>query len=271
MDIRDKVIVITGAGSGIGRAMAQLFHAEGARHISVADLNASGAEQTAGMVDGLAFACDVTHEEEIGRLVAGTEAEAGPIDLFCSNAGVITIDPDFDNAASAPDAAWARAWAVHVMAHVYAARAVLPGMIERRSGWLLNTVSAAGLLSQIGSATYSATKHAAIGFAESLAIAHKDHGIGVSVLCPQGVATPFVTGDFFAGADVDGVLTPEAVAQSALEGLRAGRFAILPHPNVATYMRAKAENYDRWIGGMAKLRRSIKAGAVKAGAVMAGQ
>jgi len=259
MDVRDKTIVITGGASGIGRAMALLFHAEGARHIAIADLNAAGAEETARLVHGAAFVCDVTREDDIRRVVTETEKAAGPIDLFCSNAGVITIDPDFDNAASAPDAAWAWAWAVHVMAHVYAARAVLPGMIERKSGWLLNTVSAAGLLCQIGSATYSTTKHAAIGFAESLAIAHKDHGIGVCVLCPQGVATPFVLGDFFAGADVDGVLTPQAVAEAALAGLRAGKFMILPHPKVADYMRAKAENYERWIGGMAKLRRGIKA------------
>jgi NAD(P)-dependent dehydrogenase (short-subunit alcohol dehydrogenase family) len=255
MDVRGKVIAITGGGSGIGRAMAQLFAKEGARHVAVADVNEAGAAETAKMVGGAAFACDVTREDDIRRVVAETEGRAGPIDLFCSNAGVISIDPDFDNAASAPDADWARAWAVHVMAHVYAARAVLPGMIERRSGWLLNTVSAAGLLSQIGSATYSTTKHAAIGFAESLAIAHKDHGIGVSVLCPQGVATPFVKGGFFAGADTDGVLTAEQVAEAALEGLRAEKFVILPHPNVAGYMRGKAENYERWIGGMAKLRR----------------
>jgi len=254
-NVRDKVVVITGGGSGIGRAMAQLFHAEGARQIAVADLNEAGAQQTAAMVGGRAFACDVTREADIQRVVA----EMGTIDLFCSNAGMIVLDPDFDNAASAPDAAWARSWAVHVMAHVYAARAVLPGMIERKSGWLLNTVSAAGLLSQIGSATYSTTKHAAIGFAESVAIASRDAGVGVSVLCPQGVATPFVQGDFFAGADVDGVLTPEAVAVSALEGLRSGTFLILPHPNVANYMRVKAENYDRWVGGMAKLRRGVKA------------
>jgi NAD(P)-dependent dehydrogenase (short-subunit alcohol dehydrogenase family) len=259
MDVRDKVIVITGGGSGIGRAMAQLFASEGARHIALADRNEEGAHETARMVGGTGFACDVTREDEIRRVVIETEALAGPIDLFCSNAGVIALDPDFDNAASAPDSEWARTWAVHVMAHVYAARAVLPGMIQRRSGWLLNTVSAAGLLSQIGSATYSTTKHAAIGFAESLAIASKDQGVGVSVLCPQGVATPLVTGAFFGGADVDGVLTAEQVALAALDGLRAGQFLILPHPNVANYMRVKADNYDRWIGGMAKFRRGIKA------------
>lgn len=258
MDVRDQVIIITGAGSGIGRAMAQLFAAEGARHIAVADLNEAGAQETAAMVRGTAYRCDVTQEADIQRVVQQTEAHAGPIGLFCSNAGVIAEDADFDNAASAPDADWARAWAVHVMAHVYAARAVLPGMTARRSGWLLNTVSAAGLLSQIGSATYSTTKHAAIGFAESLAIASKDQGVGVSVLCPQGVATPFVTRNYFGGADVDGVLTAEEVAASALEGLRAGKFLILPHPNVSSYMKVKAENYERWVGGMAKLRRSVR-------------
>ena len=260
MDVQDKTIVITGGGSGIGRSMALLFHANGARHIAVADLNEDGARETAQMVGGQAYACDVTRQEDIQRVVTATETHAGPIDLFCSNAGVITLDPEFDNAASAPDAAWARAWAVHVMAHVYAARIVLPGMMERGSGWFLNTVSAAGLLSQIGSATYSTTKHAAIGFAESLAIAAKDRGVGVSVLCPQGVRTPFVQeGDFFGGADVDGVLSPEAVAEAALAGLRAGQFLILPHPNVANYMRVKAETYDRWVGGMAKMRRGVRA------------
>jgi short-subunit dehydrogenase len=196
-------------------------------------------------------------EADIKRLVHETEQQAGPIDLFCSNAGIISADPDFDNAASAPDDTWQRAWGVHVMAHVYAARAVLPGMIERRSGWLLNTVSAAGLLSQIGSAVYSTTKHAAIGFAESLAIAHKDHGIGVSVLCPQGVKTGMTMGGFFAGADVDGVLTAEQCVDAAIEGLRAGKFVILPHPKVGDYVKLKADNYERWIGGMVKLRRRV--------------
>jgi len=260
MDVKDQVVVITGGGSGIGRAMAQLFAAEGAKHIVVADLNEAGAHETASMVGGTAMGCDVTREADIQRLVTDTESSHGSIGLFCSNAGVITLDPEFDNAASAPDAAWNRAWQVHVMAHVYAARTVLPGMMERGSGWFLNTVSAAGLLSQIGSATYSTTKHAAIGFAESLAIAAKDRGVGVSVLCPQGVATPFVTdGSFFGGADVDGVLSAEQVAASALEGLRAGKFLILPHANVAGYMQVKAGNYERWIGGMAKLRRAVRA------------
>jgi NAD(P)-dependent dehydrogenase (short-subunit alcohol dehydrogenase family) len=257
MELHGKVVVITGAGSGIGRALAQVFAREGAAHIAIADLNRAGAEDTARMVGGSAYAIDVTREADIVRLVHQTEAKAGPIDLFVSNAGIVIADPDFDNAASAPDEAWARNWAVHVMAHVYAARAVLPGMIARRQGWLLNTVSAAGLLSQIGAATYSTTKHAAIGFAESLAITHKDHGIGVSVLCPQGVATPLVQGNDFAGADVDGVLTAEQVAESTLEGLRAGQFLILPHPNVASYIKLKAENYGRWVGGMAKMRRMI--------------
>ncbi len=261
MEIAGKVVVVTGGGSGIGRELARRAHREGAAHVAVADLNEAAARQTADSIGATAraFACDVSHEADIQCLVRETEAQAGPIGLFCSNAGIISSDPDFDNAASAPDADWQRSWGVHVMAHVYAARAVLPGMIERRSGWLLNTVSAAGLLSQIGSAVYSTTKHAAIGFAESLAIASKDHGVGVSVLCPQGVATGMTTGGFFAGADVDGVLTAEQCVDAAIEGLRAGKFVILPHPNVADYVRLKADNYDRWIGGMTKLRRRVAA------------
>jgi NAD(P)-dependent dehydrogenase (short-subunit alcohol dehydrogenase family) len=265
MEIAGKVVVVTGAASGIGRALALRAHKEGAAHVAVADLNEAGAQQTATQIGhtARAFRCDVSREADIQHLVRETEANAGPIGLFCSNAGVISIDPDFNNAASAPDSDWARGWAIHVMAHVYAARAVLPGMIERRSGWLLNTVSAAGLLSQIGSAVYSTTKHAAIGFSESLAIAHKDHGIGVSILCPQGVDTAMTQGGFFAGADVDGVITPEGCVDAAIEGLRAEKFVILPHPNVAEYVKLKAANYERWIGGMAKLRRGIAAARAK--------
>jgi NAD(P)-dependent dehydrogenase (short-subunit alcohol dehydrogenase family) len=257
MEIAGKVVVVTGGGSGIGRELAWRAHREGATHVAVADLNEAAAQETASAIGGTAFRCDVMVEADIQRLVRETEAAHGPIGLFCSNAGVISLDPDFDNAASAPDEVWAQGWGVHVMAHVYAARAVLPGMLERRSGWLLNTVSAAGLLSQIGSAVYSTTKHAAIGFAESLAIASKDNGVGVSVLCPQGVKTNMTTGGFFAGADVDGVLTAEQCVDAAIEGLRAEKFVILPHPNVAQYAQLKADNYDRWIGGMVKLRRRI--------------
>ncbi len=256
MDVGGKIVIVTGGGSGIGRALAQRFHAAGARHVAVADLNQEAAQATAAAIGGSAFRCDVRREADIQHLVRETE-RVGPIGLFCSNAGVISADPDFDNAASAPDAVWMQGWEVHVMAHVYAARAVLPGMIARKSGWLLHTVSAAGLLSQIGSAVYSTTKHAAIGFAESLAIAHKDHGIGVSVLCPQGVHTAMTTGGFFAGADVDGVITAEAVAEAALQGMKEEKFLILPHPQVADYMQLKVDNYQRWIGGMAKLRRRI--------------
>lgn len=262
MELADKNIVITGGGSGIGRALAYAFHAEGARHITVADLNLAGAEETAAAVGGSAMRVDVTREDEVVALARLAEEKGGPIDLFCSNAGVIDIDPDFDNPASAPDALWQRAFGVHVMAHVYAARAVLPGMIARKSGWFMNTVSAAGLLSQIGSATYSTTKHAAIGFGESLAIAVKDQGIGVSLLCPQAVATPLAGGGgFHGGADVDGIITAADCAAAAVRGLREGRFIILPHPSVAQYYARKSENYDRWIGGMAKMRRGIKQAA----------
>jgi len=259
MEISGKVVVVTGGGSGIGRELAHRAHREGATHVAVADLNEAAARETASAIGGTAFACDVSKEADIQRLVRETEAAHGPIGLFCSNAGIISADPDFENPASAPNDVWQRSWDVHVMAHVYAARAVLPGMLERRSGWLLNTVSAAGLLSQIGSAVYSTTKHAAIGFSESLAIATKDAGVGVSVLCPQGVKTNMTLGGFFAGADVDGVLTAEQCVDAAIEGLRAGKFVILPHTNVADYMKLKTENYDRWIGGMAKLRRRVAA------------
>lgn len=257
MNVQGKVVVVTGAGGGIGRAMAECFAKAGARHVAVADLDAEGARAVASAIGGAAFQADVSREADIQRIVAETERSVGPIDLFCSNAGILPVNPDQENAASSPDADWQRAWAVNVMSHVYAARALLPGMITRRSGYFLNTVSAAGLLSQIGSAAYSTTKHAAIGFAESLALTHKDHGIKVSVLCPQAVATAMVDGKPMLGADIDGVLRAEDVARAALEGIEREAFLILPHPNVATYMARKAESYDRWLGGMAKLRRIL--------------
>ena len=260
MRVAGKAVVVTGCANGIGRALAERFAQEGARHVAVADLDGTGAAAVAQALGGAGFRCDVSDERDVRRLVAATERAAGPIDLFCSNAGVVDPDPDPNNGASAAAERWARAWGVNVMAHVYAARAVLPSMVARGEGYLLNTVSAAGLLSQIGSAVYSTTKHAALGFAESLAITHRDHGIKVSVLCPQAVDTAMAAGGDFLGADVDGVLSPEAVAEAAVAGLEAERFLILPHPSVRTYMSRKVEDYDRWLGGMAKLRRTLLAG-----------
>jgi NAD(P)-dependent dehydrogenase (short-subunit alcohol dehydrogenase family) len=256
MNIQDKVVAVTGAGGGIGRALAEAFAKAGARHVVVSDLDGAAAKAVADRIGGSSFACDVAHEADLVKIISDTEKNVGPIDVFCSNAGILPINPDPQNAASSPNAEWQRAWEVNVMSHVYAARALLPAMIARRSGYFLNTVSAAGLLSQIGSAAYATTKHAAIGFAENLALTHKDHGIKVSVLCPQAVSTQMIEGKPMNGADVDGILSAEQVAQAALAGILAETFLILPHPNVAKYYAMKSESYDRWIGGMAKLRRA---------------
>lgn len=260
MQLTNKVIVVTGGANGIGLALARRFKKAGAKHITVADLDGDKVQAAAKEIGGLGIKCDVSREDDIKNVIAQTEKAAGPIDLFCSNAGIAVSDPDFENAASAPDAVWEKNWRIHVMAHVYAARALLPGMIERKQGYFLNTVSAAGLLSQIGSGTYSATKHAAIGFAEHLAITHKDHGIRVSVLCPQAVRTAMLgdsESDAGKSAAVDGVLTPEQVAETVQQGIEAETFLILPHAQVAQYIQKKATEYDRWIGGMAKLRRTM--------------
>ena len=259
MQIKDKVVVVTGGANGIGEAMARRFHADGARAVVVADRDIERARLVAADIGGLAIACDVSVEADIQNLVAQTKAAYGEIDLFCSNAGVADGDPDKNNVAAASDAAWARSWGVNVMAHVYAARALLPDWIARGEGYFLNTVSAAGLLSQIGSATYSVTKHAAIGWAENLALSHKDQGIKVSVLCPQGVDTNLLRAGPEGPQNLDGVMTPQAVAESVVQGLDSEKFLILPHEMVLGYMRNKTNDYDRWIGGMAKLRRMIMA------------
>ena len=255
MNLAGKVAVITGAAQGIGAGLAERFAAEGAGAVVVADINEAGAAAVAGKIDGAAMRCDVSQEAEIARLIDDTERRFGPIDLFCSNAGVAVLDPDWDNPASAPNDGWARSWAVNLMAHVYAARHLVPRMSTRGGGTFLNTVSAAGLLSQIGSGAYSTTKHAALGFAENLAIATRDRGIRVSVLCPQGVDTPMLHGITRGVPDRDGVLTPAEIADAVVAGLAAERFLILPHPQVATYWRRKADDHDRWLAGMARLRR----------------
>lgn len=256
MNVDGKVVVVTGGANGIGRALCSAFGEAGARALVVADIDIEGAREVAAQIGGTSFGCDVTSQEQIRQLVERTEAQVGPIDIFCSNAGIFEADPEFDNAASAADLAWQRSWSVNVMAHVYAARALLPRMINRKAGYFLNTASAAGLLCQIGSAPYSTTKHAAIGFAESLAITHHDHGIRVSVLCPQGVDTRMLEQARETPVGIDGILSSAEVAQAALDGIRRESFLILPHARVAGYYARKASDYDRWLGGMVKLRRN---------------
>ena len=261
--------MVTGGGHGIGRAICRRLSRDGVR-VVVADLEADSASTVASEIDGVAHVVDVSDEAAVRALVENTERDIGPIDLFVSNAGVGYGDAD-DNAASKQggmnpvDDRWERCWNVNVMAHVYAARALLPGMIERGGGYLVNVASAAGLLSQIGDAAYSASKHAAVAFAESLAITHGEQGIRVSVVCPQAVATRMIgieddaetIDGGFGGNDVDGILTPDEVADCIVDGIAEERFMILPHPQVATYLQRRSSDYDRWIAGMQRFRRQL--------------
>ena len=257
MKIQGKIVVVTGGADGIGKGLCERFAKEGAKKVIVLDRNAAGAEKVAASIGGKAYACDVSKEEDIQRIVADVEANIGPIALFCSNAGIGDFGGDRNDATSQSNAQWQRGWEVNVMAHVYAARACLPHMIARGEGYFMNTSSAAGLLNQIGNAVYGVTKHAAVGFAEILAITHRDQGIRVSVLCPQAVDTPLLRRAGEGSQNVDGVLTPEQVAQHVVEAIEQERFEILPHPQVLGYMRKKTEDYSRWIGGMAKLQRAL--------------
>jgi NAD(P)-dependent dehydrogenase (short-subunit alcohol dehydrogenase family) len=250
MEIQDAVCVITGGSGGIGKAMAAAFLEAGAEAVVLADLDASAVQHAATELNCEGRVCNVTDESDIVDLVRHCESRYGRIDLFCSNAGaggegVLT---------DAENAVWQLQWELHVMSHVYAARAVLPGMLERGQGYLLNTASAAGLLAALGSGPYSVTKAAAVKLAEFIAITHGDDGIGVSVLCPQGVNTAMAPRSLGDG-QTDGIIEPEALAQTVLEALKAGRFHVLPHPEVEDYVRRKGDDIDRWLHGMRRLKR----------------
>ena len=253
MELKDKIIVVTGAASGIGREMARRFTREGAKAVVCADRDGPGAKAVADEIGGRAFTVDVSKEEDIKSLIETVEAEVGPIDLFCSNAGIGT-----GGGAETPNDAWQRIWDINVMAHVWAARHLVPLMAARGGGYLLNTASAAGLLFQIGSASYAVTKHAAVGLAEWLAITHGDQGIKVSVLCPQAVATAMTAGNPNGVASINGMMSPEDCVEAVVRAIEAETFLVLPHPEVLDYMRNKTNNYDRWIGGMKKLNRRFQ-------------
>jgi NAD(P)-dependent dehydrogenase (short-subunit alcohol dehydrogenase family) len=253
MRIKDKVIVVTGAANGIGEALARRFKTEGARAIVVADLDGERAAKVASEIGGLGMRVDVGKEAEIQNLVQQTVAKFGDIDLFCSNAGIFVEGDIF-----APNEVWAKMRDIHVMAHVYAARAVLPRMLERGEGYLLQTVSAAGLITSLESAIYAVTKHASLALAEWISMTYGDRGIKVSALCPQGVRTNMLMQDpdnFL----VEGSVSVEHVADCVIEGLDDERFLILPHPEVAEYFGRKSADYDRWLRGMRRFRSEVAA------------
>lgn len=252
MEVRGRVVVVTGGGGGIGGALCRRFAADGAGRVVVSDINRQAAETVAAEIGGTAVATDVTVESDVHRLVHGTLDAYGRIDIYCSNAGIA-----FAGGPEAPDDAWRRSWDVHVMAHVFAARAVLPGMLARGEGYILGTVSAAGLLNHVLAAPYAVTKAAALSLFEWLAIAYHDQGIRISALCPQGVRTDMLAMEGERSFLTAGALEPEQVAYDVTEAMREERFLILPHPEVSEYFQRKASDYDRWLRGMRRLRGRI--------------
>ena len=269
MEIQGKVVIVTGASNGIGRALCHKFAADGARAVVVADIEREAGLKVAAEIKNTpgGFAhCNVTKERDVRNLVDSITDVCGQVDIFCSNAG---IGVGRDEKALDPD--WQRSWEVNVMAHVYAARAVLPQMLQRKEGYLLQTVSAAGLLTQIGSAPYSVTKHAAISFAEWLSVTYGNQGIRVSALCPMGVRT-----NMLAQAEADGAsgvllmetaIEPAQVADEVVKGIKEEKFLILPHPEVARFFLNKASDYDRWLNGMRRLRDKVALSEMKTGPI----
>lgn len=267
MELAGKVAIVTGGTGGIGAALCRRFAAEGAAGVAVADLDAEGCaalatELAARGTRAAGIPTDVATADAVVALVDQVTDELGPIDLFCANAGIAV-----SGGVEVPDTEWERIWSVNVMAHVYAARAVIPRMAARGGGYFLTTASAAGLLTNLGSAPYSVTKHAAVALAEWLSITHAHEGITVSCLCPQGVRTPMLLGGLAAG-DPAGtsvvasgpMLEPDQVAEAVVEAMREERFLVLPHPDVATYMRHRAEDPERWLRGMRRLWASVREG-----------
>src|SRR5262245_24408646 len=256
MEMKGKVIVVTGGASGIGAARVRRFAQEGAAGIVIADMNADAAQAVAREVNGLAVRTDVSKEADVQALIAQATARHGRVDVLCSNAGIA-----LGGGVDASNADWQRIWEVNLMAHLYGARAVLPQMLARGEGYLLQTASAAGLLSHPDSALYAVTKHAAVSLAEWLAINYGDKGIRVSCLCPQGVRTPMLMGPEGGRKSflLEGSVSPEQVADDVIAAMRAERFLVLPHPEVHEYMQRKASDVDRWLGGMRKLRAKAEA------------
>ena len=264
MELAGKVTIVTGGGSGIGEALCRAFAAEGARAVVVADIAGDEAERVAAELadsgtESLGLRVDAGDGAEVRQLVATTEERFGPVDLFCANAGIIVV-----GGVEVPDEQWERIWNVNVQSHIHAARAVLPGMLARGEGYLLHTASAAGLLTQLGSAPYSVTKHAVVGLAEWLSMTHGDAGVRFSCLCPMGVRTNLLDAgqDRSAGAVVisQGVIEPEECADAVVAGLATEEFLILPHPEVAEFFLRKATDHDRWLAGMRRLQATIEGG-----------
>jgi NAD(P)-dependent dehydrogenase (short-subunit alcohol dehydrogenase family) len=266
MDVSGKVAIVTGGASGIGRALALAFADQGAGGVIVADLDADGAEVVAKQIGDRAVAVggDVATADGVDALVGAAESEFGPVDIFCANAGVAV-----GTGVETPDAEWELSFDVNIRAHILAARRLVPGWLERGEGYFLSTASAAGLLTQIGSAPYAVTKHAALAFAEWLAVTYGDRGLKVSCICPMGVDTPLLNeglakpgGDEALGARVveaaGELLQPEEVADAVMDALRDERFLVLPHPEVLTFLRRKADDYDRWLAGMRRLQRAVR-------------
>lgn len=251
-ELAGKVVAVTGGGSGIGEALSRHLAARGAAAVAVIDINDDAARATAARLAGAgsAYCADLSVESEVDRVINAVTSAHGPIDVWCSNAGILAI-----GGAEVPTDQWQRTWDVNVMAHVWAARTLVPQMIARGGGQFLITASAAGLLTQIGSAPYSVSKHAAVAFGEWLSITHGDQGIDVTLLCPQAVATAMTAGIPGGGvAGVDGMLGPDDVAAAAVEGLLARQFYVLPHPEVATYAQRRVTDPERWLAGMRRLQ-----------------